>query len=363
MRRRLLLTGGGTAGHVLPHLALLPDLRAAGWELHYAGRPGSIEARLLAGEGDVRFHRVPAGKLRRYWSWRHLTDAVLLAVGLLVALVLMLRLRPALVFSKGGFVGVPVVMAAWVCRVPVLLHESDQSPGLANRLAARFARKIAVTAPATRRFLPAGKTVVTGMPLRASLFTGDRAQGLRLTSLSGRKPVVLFMGGSLGSRVLNEAVRTARQDLLARYEIIHLTGENDAPDSASVIPGYVAWAYAGDELPHLLALADLVVARAGASTVVELRALAKPAIFVPLSRQASRGDQLENADAAAAEGWARVLPEEALSAPRLVSELEAFAAAAEAHRMAARAAGVPADGRERVLALLHDLAPPPVATA
>lgn len=317
----LLLTGGGTAGHVTPNIALVPRLRALGFEPHYAGTAEGIE-RALAQRAGLPFHPIHAGKLRRYLTPANLRDAFGVARGLADSLALLGRLRPALVLSKGGFVSCPVVWAAWLLRIPVVLHESDLTPGLANKLSVPFARAVCFTFPETERLLPPAKRVWTGLPVRAELPAGDPEKGRAFCGFTAEKPVVLVMGGSQGAGRINEAIRAALRELLARYQIAHICGEGKADSSLSGVEGYRQFGYVNEELPHLLAAAEMAVTRAGATTLFELLALRKPALLIPLSRQASRGDQIENARSFGDRGLCRVLPEEELAPGTLVKGIE-----------------------------------------
>lgn len=328
-KKKIVLTGGGTAGHVIPNLALLPKLLAEDFDVQYIGSEDGIEKRLVQAKG-LTFHGIPAGKLRRYFAWRNFTDPLRVLGGLFKAWLILGRLRPNVVFSKGGFVAVPVVLAAWLRRIPVLIHESDLTPGLANRLSIPFARLICASFPETLKHLPAHKAVVTGTPIRVELFTGDKEKGqafLRLPSPAATgegKPLLLIMGGSLGSRKLNQAVRGVLGDLLVHFRIAHICGQGGLDSTEEATPGYRQFEFIGNELPDVLAATDLVLSRAGSNALFEFLALQKPNLLVPLSKAASRGDQILNAEAFASNGYSRVLEEEKLGGGRLLKELEAL---------------------------------------
>ena len=320
-RRLILLTGGGSAGHVTPNIALAQALLGRGYTVHYAGRAEGIEKDLIAPAG-LPYHGLSAGKLRRYASLENLTDIARIAKGSLDAFRLIRRLRPALVFSKGGFVSCPVVWAAWLNRIPVVAHESDVSPGLANKLSIPFAQRICYAFAETGRHFAAAKRAHTGIPVRPALLDGDAEQGRRLCGFSdAAKPSLLIMGGSLGSRIINEAVQASLPALLPDFNICHLVGPENAAPATPATPGYFALPYAGEELAHLLALADLVLSRAGATTLFELLAARKPHLLIPLSRQASRGDQIQNASSFERLGYSEVLSEEALTPQSLCAAL------------------------------------------
>lgn len=317
--RRIILTGGGTAGHVTPNIALLDGLRDAGFEIHYIGRRSGIEKELMTAEG-VPYRGIPAGKLRRYLDLRNFTDVAAIAAGFVFAVHAINRVKPGVVFSKGGFVSCPVVWAAWTARVPVVIHESDIVPGLANRLSLPFARRICCCFPETLRHLPNAKAVLTGLPIRRALLTGDAAAGRKRCGFDMSKPVVLVTGGSQGSESVNGVLRAALDILLPRFQICHLCGAGNVAGDLTR-PGYCQIAYAKDELPDLLAAADCVVSRAGATSLFEILALRKPNLLIPLPLSASRGDQILNARSFAARGYSAVLPQEELSPERLTQEV------------------------------------------
>ncbi|MCH5278261.1 MAG: undecaprenyldiphospho-muramoylpentapeptide beta-N-acetylglucosaminyltransferase [Christensenellaceae bacterium] len=331
MNKRILLTGGGSAGHVTPNVALLPDLRKEGFELHYIGMADSIEQQLMAEQKDVTFHTIESGKFRRYFSIKNLTDPFKVLKGISQAKRIINNVNPNVVFSKGGFVSVPVVIAA-KGKCPVICHESDYTPGLANRIAGRFADKICVTFEDTlkcsgkksyegtdkkshskTRKKPHGAQMVhTGTPIRRELFKGDRRRGLDFLGFDGEKPVILVMGGSLGAVALNDGIRGALGRLTKQFDIVHLCGKGKVDESISM-QGYRQYEYIGKELPDLLAATTLVVSRAGANAVFEFLALGKPALLVPLPLEASRGDQILNAEYVRKKGYAMVLPQEEIT--------------------------------------------------
>ena len=308
----IVLIGGGTAGHVTPNIALLPSLRDAGYDIHYIGTRDGIEQKLIAREG-ISYHAVPAGKLRRYIDWQNFTDLFRIKLGFLKSLFILARIKPDLVFSKGGFVTPPIIWAAWLQRIPVVCHESDLTPGLANKLALPFARRICHAFAETATYLPAEKAVHTGIPVRAELAHGNAERGRDLCGFTSAKPIVLIMGGSLGSHAVNAAVRATLPGLLADYQICHLCGQGNLDSALNHTEGYAQFEYATDDLPHLFAAAEGIVSRAGATTLFELLALQKPALLIPLSLQASRGDQIDNAKAFQSAGYSLVLSEDRLT--------------------------------------------------
>lgn len=314
--KKIILTGGGTAGHVTPNIALIPSLRAEGYSIVYIGGRNSIEKELIEAQG-VEFYEISAGKLRRYLSAKNLSDMFKVVKGIGEARSLVKKLKPGLIFSKGGFVAVPVAIAGWLCRVPVIIHESDLTPGLANKLALRFASAVCVSFPETAKKIGKPNTTVTGSPIRGGITLGERSRGLAYCGLTGAKPVILLTGGSQGSKILNAALREALPALTNSFDVIHLCGKgNKAEINQS---SYFQLEYATDELRDLFAACDLVVSRAGANTIFEILALRKPNLLIPLSKEASRGDQIENAASFEAQGFSAVLKEEALTAESLAA--------------------------------------------
>ncbi len=307
--KKIILTGGGTAGHVTPNIALLPALKEAGYEVEYIGSYNGMEKELIEKEG-IPYHGISSGKLRRYFDWKNFSDPFRVIHGYGQARSLIKKIKPAIIFSKGGFVSVPVVLAAKSLHVPAIIHESDMTPGLANRIAMRGAVKICCNFPETLKYLPEGKGVLTGSPIRQQLLHGDRQKALEFTGLPGEKPILLIIGGSLGSVFINNAVRGALDELLERFEIIHLCGKGNIDHSLDGKKGYVQYEYISKELPDLFAAADLVISRAGANAICELLALHKPNILIPLSRNASRGDQILNANSFKKQGFSYVIEEE-----------------------------------------------------
>jgi len=316
----IVLTGGGTAGHVTPHLALLPALREAGYDVHYIGTRTGIERGLIEPAG-VPYYDVPAGKLRRYVDWRNFTDVFRIGLGFLKAFFVLGRIKPDIVFSKGGFVTPPVIWAAWLRRIPVVCHESDMTPGLANKLALPFARRICHAFSETGQYLPTDKAVHTGIPVRSELRIGDAEKGQALCGFSADRPVLLIIGGSQGSQAINAAVRSVLPELLEDVQVCHLCGKGGLVDTLKETAGYAQFEYVTDELPDLFAAADCVISRAGATTLFELLALNKPTLLIPLSARASRGDQILNAASFEQVGYSLVLSEEDLTPDTLLQSL------------------------------------------
>ena len=314
--KKIILTGGGTAGHVTPNLALLPALQKEGFEIRYIGSYNGIERRLIE-EAGIPYDGISSGKLRRYFDVKNFSDPLRVLKGYAESLKLIRKYKPDVLFSKGGFVAVPVVLAAKHYKVPVIIHESDMTPGLANKICIPSAKKVCCNFPETLKYLPADKAVLTGSPIREELLSGDRLSGLQYAHLSADLPVILVIGGSLGSVTVNQAVRSILPELLEKFQVIHICGKGNLDESLIGTKGYVQYEYVDKPLRHLFAAADLVISRAGANSICEILALRKPNILIPLSAAASRGDQILNAKSFAAQGFSTLLQEEDLTAETL----------------------------------------------
>lgn len=310
--KKIVLTGGGTAGHVTPNMALIEKLRDEGYDISYIGSYSGIEKGLIESMG-VPYYGISTGKLRRYFDIKNFSDPFRVLKGMAEAKKLMKELDPDVVFSKGGFVAVPVVFAAHARKIPTVIHESDMTPGLANKLCIPKADKVCCNFAETLNFLPAGKAIHTGTPLRSELFTGDRVRGLEFCGFGGVKPIILVVGGSTGAQAINNAVRDLLPTLLKRFDVIHLCGKGKCDPSYANMTGYVQFEYISSELKDLFACSDLVISRAGANSVCELLALCKPNILIPLSAAASRGDQILNAESFERNGYSYVIQEENLT--------------------------------------------------
>ena len=318
--KRIVLTGGGTAGHVTPNLALIPLLERDGWDIHYIGTKDGIERSLIEALGTVTYHSVHSGKLRRYLDLQNLTDPIRVLRGAGESFSLMRKLKPNVLFSKGGFVSVPVVYGAWLNRVPAVLHESDITPGLANRITTPFAKVICTTFPEAAQTL-GKKAVYTGTPLRASLFSGSREKGLSFLGFDGSKPVLLMMGGSSGAASVNDALRGALDALLPRFDIAHICGKGKREPALDDRTGYRQIEYVSDELPDLFAASEIMLSRAGANALSEILALKMPALLVPYPKGASRGDQILNAASFEKRGFSTVLAQEAMTSDTLAAAI------------------------------------------
>ncbi|MCL2059551.1 MAG: undecaprenyldiphospho-muramoylpentapeptide beta-N-acetylglucosaminyltransferase [Oscillospiraceae bacterium] len=312
-KKSIILTGGGSAGHVMPNLILLPALFADGWDVHYIGSRDGIEATLARRDG-VTYHAVATGKLRRYFDVKNIVDPFRVLAGICQSLFLVAKIRPRVIFSKGGFVAVPVVLGGRLMGAPVVIHESDLTQGLANRICAPFASRICMSFEKTMGALSGGarkRALYTGAPVRPELCDGDEAEGLRLCGFDGEKPVLLVIGGSQGSESLNRIVRSALPELLETWQVAHICGRGGADDGYRDKKGYAQFEFAGPELAHLYRISRAAVSRAGSNVIFELLKLKIPSVLIPLPLTASRGDQILNAQEFERSGFCLALDEEA----------------------------------------------------
>ena len=318
--KHIVLTGGGTAGHVTPNIALIPALQDAGYQISYIGSYEGIERKLIE-ELGIPYYGISSGKLRRYFDPKNFSDPFRVLKGFHEAKKLLKELKPDIVFSKGGFVTVPVVIAAKRCKIPAIIHESDMTPGLANKLCIPSAVKVCCNFPETVNNLPADKAVLTGTPIRQELLSGNKEAGLKFCGFTTDKPVLMIIGGSLGAASVNEHVRKILPELLKDFQVVHLCGKGKVDEKLSDTKGYVQYEYIKQELPDLFAMADVVISRAGANAICELSALHKPNLLIPLSANASRGDQILNARSFEKQGYSMVLEEEEITDQKLLDTL------------------------------------------
>lgn len=318
--KKVLFTGGGSAGHVTVNLALMPLFLDEGWSVDYIGSAQGIERELVGSLDAVKYFPISTGKLRRYFDIQNVKDPFKIAKGVYQAYRLIRTRKPQVVFSKGGFVSVPVVIGAWLNKVPVIIHESDITPGLANRISIPMAAAVCTTFPETGGQIGKDKTHYVGAVIRQELQQGDADRGRKFCGFHGGKPVLLIMGGSLGARKINEAVRAALPVLSKTFQVVHLCGKGQLDPDLSV-PGYKQYEYINEELPDVLAMADMVISRAGSNSIFEFLSLQKPMLLIPLTKQQSRGDQILNAHSFETAGYCRVLAEEELNDASLVQEV------------------------------------------
>ena len=316
--KKIVLTGGGTAGHVTPNIALLPALKESGYEVTYMGSYDGIEKKLIA-DFNIPYVGISTGKFRRYLDPKNLTDPFRVIKGFSEARKFLKQYKPDVVFSKGGFVGVPVVRAAASLGIPCVIHESDMTPGLANKLCIPVAKKVCCNFPETLKLLPEEKAVLTGTPIRVELSQGNKLAGLDMCGFSANKPVIMVIGGSLGAASVNKAVRETLPLLSEDFQIVHLCGKGKIDNLYLSTPGYKQFEYIKAELKDLFAMADIVISRAGANAICELLALKKPNILIPLPAASSRGDQLLNAASFESQGFSIVINEDDLT-PQLLAD-------------------------------------------
>ncbi len=318
--KKILLTGGGTAGHVTPNIALLPSLKQLGYEIQYIGSYDGIEKKLIE-ELGIPYTGIASGKLRRYMSLKNFTDPFKVLKGYKEAKIFIKEYKPDVLFSKGGFVSVPVVMAAKKNKVPIIIHESDITPGLANKLAIPHATYVCHNFPETSEYLPEGKSVLSGSPIREELKRGSKIAGLDLCGFTSNKPVIMVVGGSSGAKAINDAIRNALPELLKTYQIVHLCGNGKLDETLTDVEGYKQFEYIKGELKDLFAMSDIVISRAGANAICEILALKKTNILIPLPLKASRGDQILNASSFEAQGFSNVIVEEELTTKNLIDTI------------------------------------------
>ena len=314
--KHIVLTGGGTAGHVTPNIALIPKLRELGYKISYIGSYEGIEKKLIE-ELGIPYYGISSGKLRRYFDLKNFSDPFRVLKGFSQARKSLKELKPDVVFSKGGFVTVPVVIAAKRLKIPALIHESDMTPGLANKLCLSSASRICCNFPETVANLPADKAVLTGTPIRQELLSGNAENGRKFCGFTADKPVLMVIGGSLGAA----SVRKILPELLKEFQVVHLCGKGKTDESLNGTVGYVQYEYIQDELPDLFAMADIVISRAGANAICEIRELHKPNLLIPLSAKASRGDQILNARSFERQGFSKVLEEEEITEEKLLETI------------------------------------------
>ena len=351
--KRIILTGGGTAGHVTPNIALLPTLRELNYDIHYIGSYNGIE-RKLTEEMDIPYYGIDSGKLRRYFDPKNFTDPFKGLHGYKQARKLIKHLKPDVIFSKGGFVTVPVVISAHRKHIPVIIHESDMTPGLANKLCIPSADKVCCNFPETMRHLPENKAVLTGSPIRQELLSGNKLNALNFCGFTANKPVLMIIGGSQGSAVVNDAMRGILPELLKTFQVIHLCGKGKLDSSLDHLEGYIQFEYVKKELADLFALTDVCVSRAGANAICEILALRKPNLLIPLSANASRGDQILNADSFENQGFSEVLTEDQLAPTILISRIMKLYNN-RADYIAAMETSEQSDAISKIISLIEDL--------
>ncbi|AIM17034.1 UDP-diphospho-muramoylpentapeptide beta-N- acetylglucosaminyltransferase [Bacillus sp. X1(2014)] len=326
-KKTIVFTGGGSAGHVTPNLAIINEIKDD-WNIHYIGSKKGIEKELIR-KINIPYHSISSGKLRRYIDFENVIDIFRVLKGCLDARRILKKLKPDLVFSKGGFVSVPVIIAARSLKIPIFIHESDMTPGLANKISQRFATKIFTSFEETEKFFPKNKVKAIGSPIRKEVLSGSAERGRRFLGFDQRRPILTIMGGSLGAKRINEAVREALSQLTEKYQIVHLCGKNNVDESLADISGYKQFEYVHEELSDILAATDLVITRGGSNAIFEFLALNIPMLIIPLGLKQSRGDQILNAQAFEEKGFSLTLEEENLTSESLIKHLEMLEAKEE----------------------------------
>ena len=318
--KRIVLTGGGSGGHVNANLALIPELLSNGWEIYYIGSKSGIESKIVPRD-SVEYYSIRTGKLRRYFDIKNFIDPFNVLIGIFQAFRILRRLKPSVIFSKGGFVSLPVVVAGWLNRIPIIIHEGDTTIGLANKLSFPFSRKICTSFEETIKRLPEKKACFTRMPIRNEVIKGDRKEGYRICGFKDDVPVVMVVGGSLGATSINNNIRTILPKLLESFQVLHICGKGSIDSELNGLKGYKQFEYIQEELPHIFAMADIIVSRAGTNSVFEILALKKAALLIPLPTKTSRGEQLLNAETFRNRGFSKVLLEEEFTEERLLDEI------------------------------------------
>lgn len=318
---KIIMTGGGTAGHVTPNLALIPKLKENGFEVKYIGSRDGIEKEIIT-KNNIPFFGISCGKLRRYFDVKNFTDPFKILKGIIEAMRIISKEKPDIIFSKGGFVAVPVVVAASMKKIPVVAHESDMTPGLANKLSAPFCDKLCVTFRESLSYIKGNKGVLTGSPIREEILHGSKSNGKIICDFTDDKEILLIMGGSLGSKLINEEIRKNLNKLLNEFNIIHICGKGNLEESLKNTAGYKQFEYVSEELPDLMSAADYIVSRAGANSIFEFLALKKPTLLIPLSKKASRGDQILNSKSFEKEGYSLMLEEEEVNEKILYEKIK-----------------------------------------
>lgn len=308
----IVLTGGGTAGHCIPHIAILPYIKNNFDEIYYIGSEDGIEKNIIT-NAKIPYFAIPCAKFNRSITAKNLIMPIKVASGIIRAGKILDKLKPDVVFSKGGYVSVPTVIAAKKRKIPVIAHESDLTMGLANKITSKYCKKILTSFPETAKTVKNGEYV--GSPIRKSIYSANKAEALKVFGFSGNKPIILITGGSQGSQTINKAVRDALPELLPKFDIIHICGKNNLVDSLTA-KGYYQVEFL-NKIENAFSCASVCVTRAGSNTLFELLSLKIPCVLIPLPKGNSRGDQVLNAAYFQKKGLVSVLPQENLTSDSL----------------------------------------------
>jgi UDP-N-acetylglucosamine--N-acetylmuramyl-(pentapeptide) pyrophosphoryl-undecaprenol N-acetylglucosamine transferase len=320
-KKKIVFTGGGTAGHVTPNIAIMNELKNENYEFVYIGSKKGIEKDLMQKQ-NITYYGISSGKLRRYLDMENVKDVFRVLKGCFEARKILKQLKPDLLFSKGGFVSVPVIIAANTLKIPIFIHESDITPGLANKISKRFATKIFTSFDETTKYFPQDKVMAIGSPIRKEILTGSAEKGKRFLDFHSGKPILTVMGGSLGAKKINEAVRANIDELTKYYQIVHLCGKNNLDSQLESHPGYRQFEYIHEELADILAATDLVITRGGSNSIFEFLALEIPMLIIPLGLNQSRGDQILNAKSFTEKGFAITLQDEDVTKESLLEHVK-----------------------------------------
>jgi len=318
---KILLTGGGTAGHITPNIALIHELKKMGYNISYIGTKEGMEYDLIKNE-NVEFYPIKAGKLRRYFDFKTIPDFFRVIKGFFQSFSIIRKIKPDVIFSKGGFVSCPVIWAGWILKVPIVIHESDYTPGLANKLAMPFSKEICLTFPETKDYIKSKEVSLTGLPVRKYISDGDCERGYKMCNFTKDKPVILVIGGSQGSAFINNVIRSCINKLIQNYQICHICGKGSINNELDGIEGYKQYEYVSKEIADLFKMADIIISRAGATSIFEILELKKPNILIPLSKKASRGDQILNAKSFEKRDFSKVIAEEDLNTEELLKAIK-----------------------------------------
>lgn len=343
---KICFTGGGTAGHISPNLALIPYFLENGYEVHYLGSKTGLEKDMI--KAPVIYHEISTGKLRRYFDLKNFTDPFRIINGYFQSVRLLKKIKPRIVFSKGGFVSVPVCMAAKHLHIPVVLHESDYSTGLANKICIPFCNVICACFETALKGIE-NKGVLTGIPIRQELFNGNISYAKSLLkNFNFSRQTVMFMGGSLGAKAINTALRNELDNVLKRYNVIHICGKGNIDNSLNNKNGYAQFEFISDTLPDFMAISDFVVSRSGATAIFEFLALNKPMVLIPLPADSSRGDQIQNAGYFHDRGYAHILLQEQLTPGTLLSAMNKVSSNLDEYKSNQRKSG-PANSNQKII--------------
>jgi len=315
--KKIVFTGGGTAGHVIPNISIISELNKEDFEIFYIGSKNGIEKELIQ-ERNIPYYSIFSGKLRRYFSFENFTDIFKVIIGIIQSFFIIRKIKPDIIFSKGGFVTVPVIIGGFLNNVPIISHESDITPGLATKISSYFSNKVLTSFPETLKYFHRNKSIYVGNPIRKEIFEYKENNFVKFNN---NKPILLVIGGSLGSQFINQEIRKILNSLLEKFNIIHICGKNNIDVTLNDIENYKQFEYLDKEMPIVLNISEIIVSRAGSNTIFEILALRKPNLLIPLSKKASRGDQILNAKSFEKAGFSIVIEEEKINSDILLKKI------------------------------------------